>query len=148
LREAARARQVPVALFGHAGDGHVHVNAQPDVTATGWRDRVRALFDDVTALLARLGGTPSGEHGDGRLRAGVLHRFVGADGLAAFRAVKDALDPVAIFNPGVIIPAPDWDPLADLKVGADAAPIPHDIAARLRAVERSAGWAVPKTELS
>src|SRR6185503_12954074 len=80
LRAAARARNVPIAVFGHAGDGHVHVNAQPDVTRPGWRDAVRGLFDDVTDLLARLGGTPSGEHGDGRLRAGVLERFFGAAG--------------------------------------------------------------------
>jgi FAD/FMN-containing dehydrogenase len=148
LRDAARARGIPVAVFGHAGDAHVHVNAQPDVTSAGWRTSLRALYDDVTALVARLGGTPSGEHGDGRLRAGVLERFFGAAGLAAFRAVKQAYDPLTIFNPGVIIPATDWDPLADLKVGADAAPIPADIAARLREVERSAEWRIPKSELA
>jgi len=53
-----------------------------------------------------------------------------------------------LLNPGVIIPAPDWDPLADLKVGADAEPIPDDIAARLRDTERTAGWGVAKSELT
>jgi hypothetical protein len=94
-----------------------------------------------------LGGTPSGEHGDGRLRAGVLERFYGPDGIDAFRALKHAYDPLSILNPGVIIPAPDWDPLAHLKVGPDAAQIPDDIAARLRAVERSAAWGIPKARL-
>jgi FAD/FMN-containing dehydrogenase len=148
LRAAATARDIPVALFGHAGDGHVHVNAQPDVTRAGWRGALAGLFADVTALVARLGGTPSGEHGDGRLRAGILERYFGADGIGAFRSVKQAYDPLSIFNPGVIIPAPDWDPLADLKVGPDAAAIPHDIAARLREVETSAGWSIAKTELA
>lgn len=148
LRAAAAERDVPVALFGHAGDGHVHVNAQPDVTRPGWREALVGLFADVTALVARLGGTPSGEHGDGRLRAGVLERFYGAAGVAAFRGVKHGYDPLSLFNPGVIIPAPDWDPLADLKVGTDAAAIPDDIASRLREVEQSAGWGIAKSDLA
>ncbi len=148
LRGAAAARDIPVALFGHAGDGHVHVNAQPDVTRTGWREALAGLFADVTALVARLGGTPSGEHGDGRLRAGVLNRFFGPEVVAGFRQVKQAYDPLTILNPGVKIPANDWDPLAQLKVGADAATIPEDIAARLRDIERSAGWATPKHQLA
>jgi FAD/FMN-containing dehydrogenase len=148
LRAAAAARDIPVALFGHAGDGHVHVNAQPDVTRTGWREALAGLFADVTALVARLGGTPSGEHGDGRLRAGVLDQFFSPEVVAGFRQVKQAYDPLTILNPGVKIPANDWDPLAQLKVGADAATIPEDIAARLRDIERSAGWATPKHQLA
>jgi FAD/FMN-containing dehydrogenase len=147
LRAAAAERGVPVALFGHAGDGHVHVNALPDVTRSGWREALGALYDDVAGLLLRLGGTPSGEHGDGRLRAGLLDRFFGEAVMAAFRDLKRAYDPRSIFNPGVIIPAAGWTPLADLKVGPDAAPIPEDIAARLRALERNAAWGTPKRDL-
>ena len=65
-----------------------------------------------------------------------------------FRELKAAYDPKSIFNPGVILPAPDWTPLADLKVGDDAARIPADIAARLRALERNAAWGTPKLELT
>ena len=147
LREAAAQRAIPVAIFGHAGDGHVHVNALPDVTRHGWREALGALFDDVTALLVRLGGVPSGEHGVGRLRAGVLERFYGAEVMALFRAVKRTYDPLSVLNPGVIIPATDWSPVAALKVGDGAAVIPEDIATRLREVERSAAWATPKTTL-
>src|SRR5207244_7944630 len=57
-------------------------------------------------------------------------------------------DPRCTLNPGVIIPSADWAPLADLKVGPDAAPIPDDIAARLREVERTASWATPKLDLA
>ncbi len=148
LREAATQRNVPVAIFGHAGDGHVHVNALPDTTRDGWREALAALFEDVTALLLRLGGVPSGEHGVGRLRAGVLERFYGQAVVHLFREVKRAYDPLSIFNPGVIIPATDWSPVAALKVGAGAAAIPDDIAMRLREVERSAAWATPKLELT
>ena len=148
VRAAAARRGVPVAIFGHAGDGHVHVNALPDVTSTGWRDALAGLYDDAADLLQHLGGTPSGEHGVGRLRAGLLERFYGPAVMALFRDVKEAYDPRGILNPGVIIPAPDWTPLADLKVGPATAAIPDDIAARLREVERTAGWATPKYELA
>src|SRR5207249_1735677 len=83
-------------------------------------DGVSALFDAVTALQVRLGGTPSGEHGDGRLRAGLLERVFGAQVMALFRQVKRAYDPGEVLNPGVILPAADWAPLVDLKVGAAA----------------------------
>ena len=148
LREAAARHSVPVAIFGHAGDAHVHVNALPDVTRPQWREDIRALFDEVTDLLVRLGGVPSGEHGIGRLRAGVLERFYGKGVMALFRDVKRAYDPLCILNPGVIIPTADWSPLAALKVGDETAIIPEDIATRLREVERSAAWATPKLELA
>jgi len=148
LRDAAAQRDVPLAIFGHAGDGHVHANALPDLTRPDWHEALQGLYEDVIDLLARLGGTPSGEHGDGRLRAGVLSRFFGPEVMARFQELRRAYDPRGIFNPGVILPSADWAPLADLKVGPSAAPIPDDIAARLRAVEREGGWATPKTELA
>lgn len=148
VRDAADRLDIAVALFGHAGDGHVHVNALPDVTRAGWREAVRALYDTVSDLVIRLGGTPAGEHGAGRLRAGLLERLYGADIVARFRAVKATYDPGGVFNPGVILPADDWEPLAQLKVGPAAAPIPDDIAARLRDLERTGAWQTPKTELA
>ena len=148
LRSAAERHAVPVAIFGHAGDGHVHVNALPDVTQPGWAQSVTQLFDDVMDALIRLRGVPAGEHGAGRLRAGVLERFYGPAVMGLFGDVKRAYDPRSILNPGVIIPAADWAPLAALKVGADAAAIPDDIAHRLRDLERDAGWATPKLDLA
>ncbi len=148
IRGAAERRRVPVAIFGHAGDGHVHVNALPDVTGRGWSDALAGLYADATELLLRLDGTPSGEHGTGRLRAGLLERFYGPDVMTLFRAVKRAYDPRSILNPGVIIPSADWAPFADLKVGPAAAPIPADIARRLRDTERTAAWGTSKLDLA
>jgi len=148
IRRAAERRRVPVAMFGHAGDGHVHVNALPDVTSRGWSDALAGLYADAAELLLRLGGTPSGEHGAGRLRAGLLERFYGPEVIALFQAVKRAYDPRSILNPGVIIPSADWAPFADLKVGPAAAPIPADIARRLRDTERTAAWGTSKLDLA
>jgi FAD/FMN-containing dehydrogenase len=148
LRAVAERLGIPVAIFGHAGDGHVHVNALPDVTRKGWEEALTLLFNDVLDVVLRLGGVPAGEHGAGRLRAGVLHRFYGEDVMAMFGNVKRAYDPLSILNPGVIIPAANWAPLAALKVGQGATPIPDDIATRLREMERNAAWGTPKTALA
>ena len=148
IRAAAERRGIPVAIFGHAGDGHVHVNALPNLTIAGWRDALAALYGDAAELLLRLGGTPSGEHGVGRLRAGLLQRFYGPEVTALFRELKHRYDPRCSLNPGVIIPTANWAPLADLKVGPEATPIPDDIARRLRDTERNAAWGVPKVELA
>ena len=138
--EAACTRQaVDVVLFGHAGDGHVHVNLLPDVTVPGWLERVRAIFDEVNAALLRLGGTPAGEHGAGRLRAGLIERFLGPEAMAGFRAVKAAFDPDDAWNPGVILPAAD-DPFVHLKVGDGAVALPEGMADAWRRMEAEARW--------
>ena len=78
----------------------------PTSPGPGGGKRLQALYDDVLALLQRLGGTPSGEHGDGRLRAGALERFFGPEVMSRFRDVKHAYDPRSHLQPGVILPRP------------------------------------------
>lgn len=148
VRVLADRYEIPVAIFGHAGDGHVHINVLPDLGRPDWRQRLQRLYDEVAGLVKRLGGTPSGEHGDGRLRAGLLKSFFGVDVMDQFRRLKQAYDPAALLNPGVILPAADWAPLDDLKVGDGAASIPDDIAAGLRDLERRGGWGTPKLDLT
>ena len=62
-------------VFGHAGDGNVHVNPLVEVDDPDWTHRVQHTLDQVTDLVADLGGTLSGEHGDGRLRTPLLSRI-------------------------------------------------------------------------
>jgi FAD/FMN-containing dehydrogenase len=69
----------------------------------------------VVDLVADLGGTLSGEHGDGRLRAPFLERIWGPDAMAGFRRVREAFDPDGLMNPGVILPLEGQDPLAGLR---------------------------------
>jgi hypothetical protein len=127
----------------------VHANLLPDTTRPGWTDAVASLLEEVSAGVIALGGTPSGEHGDGRLRAGLVERVYGAEITELFRLVKKCFDPLGILNPGVILPAvPDASPLSNLKVGVGAAPIPDDIAAGLRQIEREGGYATPRLDLA
>lgn len=111
ILEAARFDAV---VFGHAGDGNIHVNPLVDVGAPDWLRRVRETLDAVADLVADLGGTLAGEHGDGRLRAPFLDRIWGARLAGAFRQVKETLDPAGTLNPGVILPLPGQDPLEGL----------------------------------
>jgi FAD/FMN-containing dehydrogenase len=149
VRRAAAARGLAVVIFGHAGDGHVHVNLLPELGRAGWEEAVAALLEDVTDALVRLGGTPSGEHGDGRLRAGLLSRVYGDEIVALFARVKRAFDPLGILNPGVILPDPaGGPPIRRLKAGAQAVPLPDDISRELRRIEQRGGYARSRLELA
>ena len=86
-------------LFGHLGDGNVHVNV---VGPPADDDRVD---EAVLRLVAEHGGSISAEHGIGRAKQPWLALSRSATELAAFRAIKDALDPRGILNPGVLLPA-------------------------------------------
>jgi FAD/FMN-containing dehydrogenase len=147
VREAAAARALAVVIFGHAGDGHVHVNLLPELSRPDWEAVVAGLLDTVTAALVELGGTPSGEHGDGRLRAGLLPRIYGDEVMGLFARVKRAFDPLGILNPGVILPSAE-PPVSRLKVGAGAVPLPADIAGELRLIEQRGGYARSRLELA
>jgi FAD/FMN-containing dehydrogenase len=111
LRETLGAAGLPAVIFGHAGDGNLHVNPLVDVSRPDWKGVVSGVIDRVTEGVAALGGTMAGEHGDGRLRAPLLERVWGAEMVRRFRAVKDAFDPLGILNPGVILPLPGQAPL-------------------------------------
>jgi FAD/FMN-containing dehydrogenase len=115
LRGVLGAHGLPAVIFGHAGDGNLHVNPLVDVSRPGWRAEVEAVAYEVAEGVAALGGTMTGEHGDGRLRAPLLETIWGREMVSLFRAVKDAFDPRGILNPGVILPLPGQRPLDAVK---------------------------------
>jgi FAD/FMN-containing dehydrogenase len=86
-------------LFGHAGDGNVHVNV------TGVAPDDEAVDALVLDLVAARGGSISAEHGIGRAKLPYLSLNRRADDVASMRALKHALDPSGILNPGVLLPS-------------------------------------------
>jgi len=148
VRQAGARNRIQLVIFGHAGSGNLHVNLLPDLAEKDWKSRVIAIFEEVTEVVLQLGGTPSGEHGDGRLRAHLLERVYGDEILRLFRLVKDAFDPLGILNPGIKLPSPDFQPFSDLKVGEDAADLPPRIEAGLREIERNAGYSLSRLDLA
>ncbi len=127
-------------IFGHAGDAHVHVNPLVDVSATDWRPRIERILLDVTDLVARLGGTITGEHGDGRLRTPLLDRVWRPDERADFRAVKDAFDPGNVFNPGVKVPLTGQRAVDVVKYDPSLADLPFRAREALLTVERERAY--------
>ena len=147
VRRSAAAHDLPVVMFGHAGDGHIHVNLLPELARKGWETAVASLLQEVTAAVIQLGGTPTGEHGDGRLRAGTLLDVYGPEILELFHAIKAAFDPLGIFNPGIILPSGE-PPISRLKVGVNAVPIPADLQRALRQIELTGGYGRCRLELA
>jgi len=133
-------------IFGHAGDGNVHVNPLIDVGKPGWRQRVDAIIEETTALVAALGGTLSGEHGDGRLRAPLLPRVWSKAAMARFASLKLALDPEGVFNPGVKIAA-DGQSVADIKYDPALPPLPPRARQALDRLERERCYATSRLAL-
>jgi FAD/FMN-containing dehydrogenase len=149
LRDSAAAHGFEIVIFGHAGDGHLHANLLADVSAPDFATRLTSCLETVTGVQLSLGGTPSGEHGDGRLRAPFLAPAFGADFAELCRRTKVAWDPAMILNPGVKLAAPGAKLGPEtLKVGALAPVLPDGIGARLRDVERAAGWGLFKLSLA
>ncbi|MBK4216606.1 FAD-binding oxidoreductase [Paracoccus caeni] len=92
--------------FGHLGDGNLHFNLFPAEGRS--RDEYDPIRKDLSRAIHEMvvsrGGSFSAEHGIGRLKAADLARWADPARLAAMRAVKAALDPKGIMNPGVIFP--------------------------------------------
>jgi FAD/FMN-containing dehydrogenase len=105
----ARFAGTRVNAFGHLGDGNIHFNVRaPAGAGAEW---VEAEGTAVTALVHDLvsaaGGSISAEHGIGQMKLAELARLGGAARLGAMRAIKQALDPAGIMNPGKLVPPTD-----------------------------------------
>jgi glycolate oxidase len=101
--------RVRIATIAHAGDGNLHPLLMTPPGDDAARVAAQAAFEDLLDAAIALGGTVTGEHGVGLLKRGGVARELGPASVAMQRAVKEALDPRAIFNPGKVLP----DLLAD-----------------------------------
>ena len=100
IDEIAERYDVPIATFGHAGDGNLHPTSVVDVRDDAAIDRVHKAFADVFAAAIALDGTITGEHGVGAAKLPFLANRLGADQVALLRRIKAAFDPAGILNPG------------------------------------------------
>ena len=102
VNEIAKRNNLLIGTFGHAGDGNLHPTIICDVRDKDEMARVDRAIEEIFDAALKLGGTLSGEHGIGLAKKRFMKREFGAEGVAAMRAVKQALDPKNILNPGKI----------------------------------------------
>ncbi len=93
-------------IFGHAGDGNLHPNIMTDKRDVEEMRRVEQAVGEIFEVALQLGGTLSGEHGIGTMKAPFMELELGAAGLDMMRKIKAAWDPNEIMNPGKIFPQP------------------------------------------
>jgi glycolate oxidase len=104
IKETALKHDLPIVIFGHAGDGNLHPNILFDKRDPEERERVEAAVADLFASAVELDGTLSGEHGVGVLKRPYLEMAVGPLAVGVMWAIKNALDPKGILNPGKVLP--------------------------------------------
>jgi glycolate oxidase len=104
IEAISRRYDIPIINFGHAGDGNIHVNIMVDVKLPGMEEKAHGAIRDVFQAALDLGGTMSGEHGVGLSKAPYIELELSPDQITAMKAIKRALDPNNILNPGKMFP--------------------------------------------
>jgi FAD/FMN-containing dehydrogenase/Fe-S oxidoreductase len=105
-------------LYGHYGQGCVHLRINFDFRTTEGLRMFREFLERATDLVVSLGGSLSGEHGDGQARAALLPKMFGPELMQAFREFKAIWDPTNRMNPGKLIDAVRvYDPIENLRYG-------------------------------
>ena len=104
LAELSGKFDVPIPCYGHAGDGNLHATPvmNPSWTLEKWHKVLPDILTDMYKLTHELGGTISGEHGIGHKRKKYMPLVVCEAHLEMMRAIKKALDPNNVLNPGKI----------------------------------------------
>nr|MBA2696864.1 FAD-binding oxidoreductase [Actinomycetota bacterium] len=106
------------ASYGHFGEGCMHMRIDFDFLTPAGRAAYRSFVEEATDLVVGLGGSVSGEHGDGRARGELVTRMYGAETMGVFAQVKQMFDPDGVLNPGVIVDPRPVD--ADLRLAGSA----------------------------
>lgn len=104
LEELSDKYDVMIPCFGHAGDGNIHARivSQPQWSDKKWYGVLPKILDELYQLTAEVGGRISGEHGIGHKRKNYLSYVVSENYIDIMRAIKEAMDPNGILNPGKI----------------------------------------------
>ena len=102
LDEMAQRYGIPIAAFGHAGDGNIHVNIMLDKDDSLELENADTIVKALFKRVIRMGGTITGEHGIGITKAPYLEMEIPRSGLELMSRIKSAFDPKGILNPGKI----------------------------------------------
>lgn len=102
INEIAETYGLSICTFGHAGDGNLHPTCTTDIRNTEEMERVEKAFAAIFEKAIELGGTITGEHGVGIVKAPYLEMKLKTEGITAMKAIKQALDPKNLLNPGKI----------------------------------------------
>jgi FAD/FMN-containing dehydrogenase/Fe-S oxidoreductase len=125
LSELLRARfGIECVHYAHAGAGELHLRPNLNLKTHEGQQQFREIAEQVARLVKRFGGSLSGEHGDGRLRAEFLEWMVGPKNYRLLKQIKQLFDPKNIFNPGKIIDAPPMQQNLRFQPGAVTPEIP------------------------
>ena len=104
IRKIVDKYNLDFAVYGHAGDGNLHPSFLCDLSDPDQAVRAHKAVDEMFAATLELGGTLSGEHGIGITKQSYLQDALGEAGVNALKAIKKALDPKGILNPGKMWP--------------------------------------------
>jgi glycolate oxidase len=102
IEKISHEHKLTIAVFGHAGDGNLHPSVLCDLKNPEEAERAHRAVDDIFAAALAVGGTLSGEHGIGITKRPYIIDALGEAGVKTLKAVKQALDPKGILNPGKI----------------------------------------------
>lgn len=105
VQEISRRLNLPIICFGHAGDGNLHVNIMYDKAVERERNAAQQAVAELLALVRRLRGTLSGEHGVGLAKAPFIGMELSPAAIALQKRLKAVFDPNNIMNPGKIFPS-------------------------------------------
>jgi glycolate oxidase len=103
IERISASHELRVGVFGHAGDGNLHPTYIVDRDDPAAEARINAARDEIYRAALELGGTVTGEHGTGLTKRGYLELQRGPGAVAVMRAIKSALDPHNILNPGKVL---------------------------------------------
>lgn len=103
VKEISGKHGIPIIIYGHAGDGNVHLHpVREDISKAEWDKRLPTVLGDIYRAGVSFGGAISGEHGIGIDKKPYLPIQIDASLLAVMRKIKQAFDPDNILNPGKI----------------------------------------------
>lgn len=100
INDIAAKYDISICTFGHAGDGNLHPTCTTDIRNKDEMERVEQAFAEIFEKAIELGGTITGEHGVGEMKAPYLEMKLKKEGIDAMKALKAAFDPRNILNPG------------------------------------------------